>query len=158
MIKINSHILAHFFVHFRYIIFNPKLNLNNSFFLIICLKRYYGMVAPYFNSNFLVETWRNGDQSLNMPSNCTRDQPQVFNVDCVQVAPLGGYTFSYKKDHSKWAVMRGSKGDVACVGDINRQYSQQRRGGGTMCFKSNKSVWNAYRKLVSDSCQAPCGA
>jgi deoxyribonuclease-2 len=105
----------------------------------------------------LVQTWRNGAKDNEMPSNCSRTAPQVFNVDCTTVSALGGYSFRYTKDHSKWGVVK-SGADVACVGDINRQFSQEKRGGGSVCFKSNKKVWSAYRGLVSDSCQAACGA
>lgn len=38
---------------------------------------------------------------------------------------------------------------IACVGDINRQEEQFKRGGGTVCFMDNENVWNQYSKLVA---------
>jgi deoxyribonuclease-2 len=63
--------------------------------------------------------------------------------------PLGkGRAWHYTKDHAKWAISvdepaRGSdtlddragrQDDWICVADINRMASQERRGGGAICF------------------------
>lgn len=39
---------------------------------------------------------------------------------------------------------------IACIGDINRQEEQFKRGGGTVCFMSNENVWRAYSQLVNE--------
>ena len=77
--------------------------------------------------------------------------------------------FSVHHDHSKWAVTSlkteenffgfylkklGFKVDdnvkIGCLGDINRQEDQYRRGGGTVCFLSNENLWEQYYNLVND--------
>ncbi len=64
-------------------------------------------------------------------------------------------SFSVHKDHSKWAVTTSGENstvpasNVACVGDINRQWDQLTRGGGTVCFLNNYNVWSEYHKLVT---------
>lgn len=59
------------------------------------------------------------------------------------------------QDHSKWAITtKGFDDDTsahpfACVGGINRQYSQEKRGGATMCHES-KSLNGAYYDLINE--------
>jgi hypothetical protein len=45
---------------------------------------------------------------------------------------------------------------TVCIGDINRQVSQNVRGGGTVCFEQNNAVFESYRKLLADV--LPCDA
>ena len=64
----------------------------------------------------------------------------------VKGAKLTGYVWSYTRDHAKWAIseqdeergietqQRGQATDWVCVADINRMTSQERRGGGAICF------------------------
>lgn len=59
-----------------------------------------------------------------------------------------GTSWKETQDHAKWAV-GDEKSSTACVGDINRQYSQSKRGGGTLCHKS-KDVWTAFDAIVSE--------
>jgi deoxyribonuclease-2 len=69
---------------------------------------------------------------------------------------LRGYSWSYTRDHAKWAISEevaergvktvqlhdgttladepGTVSDWVCVADINRMTSQERRGGGAVCF------------------------
>jgi deoxyribonuclease-2 len=63
--------------------------------------------------------------------------------------PLGkAVSWHYTKDHAKWAISestsmrgeeltqyrKGRRDDWICIGDINRMVSQERRGGGAICF------------------------
>ena len=45
------------------------------------------------------------------------------------------------------------KGDVVCVGDINRMVSQKKRGGGTICLH-DIGLWKSMRALVAST--DPC--
>ncbi len=66
--------------------------------------------------------------------------------------------FSVHNDHSKWVVTTqfdhsliyydNEFSKIACIGDINRQVDQLKRGGGTVCFANNQNVWLEYHKLV----------
>ena len=42
---------------------------------------------------------------------------------------------------------------MACIGDINRQRSQNGRPGGTVCIE-NEMLWTAFNKAIvkADSC------
>ena len=59
-----------------------------------------------------------------------------------------GVSWKETQDHSKWAVSE-SGARTACVGDINRQYSQAARGGGTLCYESS-DLWSAFDAIVSE--------
>lgn len=105
---------------------------------------YSGLVAPHFKSNLSVETWNNGAGTFD--SNCST-QYKVHNIEQVKFDSLG-LRFSVHRDHSKWTVSDGLNAKVACVGDINRQIDQLKRGGGTVCFLNNERVWKQYFNLV----------
>ena len=115
---------------------------------------YAGLVAPSLKSSLLTETWNNGAGTLK--SNCSSAY-QVNNIEKLKLDILG-LKFSVHNDHSKWAVTSSDdikdKDDdhvkMACVGDINRQEDQYKRGGGTVCFADNIKVWSKYFDLVDD--------
>ncbi len=118
---------------------------------------YSGLVAPSLKSNLYTETWSNGEGT--MPSNCSRDLPyHVVNIEQIKLSVLD-LEFTVHNDHSKWAVtnvddmLRLRDDDevkVACIGDINRQVDQLKRGGGTVCFMDNQQVWSQYHGLVKN--------
>ena len=59
-------------------------------------------------------------------------------------------SFSYKDDHSKWAISEAADGpNLVCIGDINRMKSQESRGGGATCI-SNAVVWQTFKSLVGE--------
>jgi deoxyribonuclease-2 len=118
---------------------------------------YSGLVAPSLKSNLYTETWSNGAGT--MDSNCSKDIAyHVVNIEQIKLTVLD-LGFTVHNDHSKWAVTnaddlkwRGEEDDVrvACIGDINRQVDQLKRGGGTVCFLDNEQVWSQYHGLVVD--------
>jgi deoxyribonuclease-2 len=108
---------------------------------------YTGLVAQNLQSNLYTETWNNGRGTLS--SNCTLDF-HVLNIENVSFESLN-VSFSVHKDHSKWAVTMSKNKTVVCIGDINRQEDQFKRGGGTLCLMNEKNIWSSYRNLVKDT-------
>ena len=109
---------------------------------------YSELVAAYAKSNLFVETWSNGVGTL--ASDCTPMYP-VHNVDKINFKNYKS-NFSIHSDHSKWALSfpltTVATDKYLCIGDINRQSSQFKRGGGTLCFKNNLKVWQAYHDII----------
>ena len=97
-----------------------------------------------------VESWMNGETTNKIPSSCKSDGFDE-DVEDVDVVTIGDGNWTETKDHSKWAV--DSKG-TACVGDINRQYSQAKRGGGSLCY-DKADVFAAFDKIAA-SVANPC--
>lgn len=129
---------------------------------------YSGLVAPNLKTTLLTETWSNGAGTLR--SNCsTNTEYHVLNIESVRIE-AANLKFSVHNDHSKWTVSdltenlshfihaeyddaenyEDQAGQIACIGDINRQKDQFKRAGGTVCFMNNQNVWEEYHKLVSD--------
>jgi Deoxyribonuclease II len=50
------------------------------------------------------------------------------------------YEWSETKDHAKMVTSMKGEGDWVCVADINRQVSQDKCGGGAICFQ-NPRLW-----------------
>ncbi|XP_061184943.1 deoxyribonuclease-2-alpha-like [Saccostrea echinata] len=103
---------------------------------------YDSLVAEKLEDNLFVETWR-----PNLPSNCLTHY-KVYNVKRVEfVHDKHVYWFKSTRDHAKWAIAENKP--WTCIGDINRNHSQLKRGGGTMCLY-HEGVSNQFRKLVKD--------
>lgn len=110
---------------------------------------YHSWVAPTLQSDLLVQFWRRSTGLL--PSDCSPSW-EVLNIDLI--APGQNITFKATEDHSKWAVSIGSSrtrsgtsGGWVCVGDINRDEAEEKRGGGTVC-RQDAVVWKAYRSAA----------
>ncbi|KAL3072658.1 hypothetical protein niasHS_017632 [Heterodera schachtii] len=101
---------------------------------------YSELVAPRLKSSIYVETWLVGRGDL--PSNCSSS----FKVHNVLSVKASKFAFKNTEDHSKWAV--SESGRWTCIGDINRQQSQARRGGGTVCL-SNPKIASLYQSAVA---------
>ena len=107
---------------------------------------YDGLLSGQLKEDLLVETWRvHGASHGDLPSNCSIPY-KVYNIDTMKF-PDQGIQFNTSKDHSKWAVS-DSKGDWLCIGDINRQMTQFKRGGGQVCFQ-NHQAWTSFRNLAT---------
>jgi deoxyribonuclease-2 len=92
---------------------------------------YEDLVAPSLKASLQTETWQNGRG--NMASYCTPNYAyDVENIQNVAIGGAGGVAWKHTQDHSKWAIGVGDA-QFACIGDINRQVSQEGRGGGTVC-------------------------
>lgn len=114
---------------------------------------YHSWVAPALQSDLLVQFWRRSTGIL--PSDCASNW-KVLNIDLL--SPGDRVSYKSTEDHSKWAVSIGGGGGVrgagwVCVGDINRNMAEEKRGGGTVC-KQDAVVWKAYRTaaIKCESC------
>uniref|UniRef100_A0A0K0D8J0 Deoxyribonuclease II n=1 Tax=Angiostrongylus cantonensis TaxID=6313 RepID=A0A0K0D8J0_ANGCA len=105
---------------------------------------WHDLIASSLRTPLGVETWRNG-AAKDIGSQCG-DGANVYDVTKVQL-PSGN--FSSSKDHSKWGVSMKESMPYTCIGDINRQTSQFKRGGGAACIQS-KALWTAlYNSVVT---------
>ncbi|XP_020496092.2 deoxyribonuclease-2-alpha [Labrus bergylta] len=115
---------------------------------------YHSWVAPFLQSDLLVQFWIHSTGIL--PSDCSQGW-KVLDIKVIN--PGQSFTFKASQDHSKWAVSpnaagSGPGGGWVCVGDINRNEAEEKRGGGTVCLQ-DPVVWKAYRNAAQE-CEA-CG-
>lgn len=111
---------------------------------------YSGLVASYYKSPLMVESWLNGI-GTKMNSSCTSSNSVV---DIKEVKPTETCTFSSSKDHSKWTVSMSSTNPVVCIGDINRMESQNSRGGGTLCIP-DADLTKQYTSIINAAGECP---
>lgn len=104
---------------------------------------YSSFVAPNLKTDLLTETWQHGDDNIG-PS-CDGDYT-VEDIAGINLKMCDGssYSFHNSNDHSKFAV--GKEKHYVCIGDINRQTSQYKRGGGTVC-KLDERLWKVFQSL-----------
>jgi len=102
------------------------------------------LVGPALKTDLDVETWRRGADFGDEDSDKKHD---VVDVVAIDLTPLGvPYAWPETKDHAKWASSLKGTGDWVCVADINRQKSQAKRGGGSICFQHSK-LWASLAKI-----------
>ncbi|GMQ27869.1 deoxyribonuclease II family protein [Algoriphagus confluentis] len=98
------------------------------------------LVGPVLGCSMDVETWRRGlvfgDQD-SAPNEKTID---VVDLN-LEKAGIKGIAWTYDQDHSKWGFACESKSFWVVIADINRQVSQEKRGGGGLAF-INFPLWN----------------
>lgn len=95
------------------------------------------LISPELGVDLNVESWRRGAVTESEDDKVSKEE--VEDVMQMSLAKLGlpAYAWKYTKDHSKWGVVSDvdvSKGAWVCVADINRMKSQEKRGGGAICF------------------------
>jgi deoxyribonuclease-2 len=96
------------------------------------------LVGPTLGVDLDVETWRRGVLASTQDSDHVHTSTDVLAID---LSALGvPYGWNYTRDHAKWAV--STTPSWVCVGDINRQISQRKRGGGTICLQ-DAVLWKA---------------
>ena len=90
------------------------------------------LVGPHLKVGLDVETWRRGTVPDAEDSDKKHEVEDVLyiNLSALKV----NYEWHYTKDHAKWGV--SETGDWICVADINRQISQEKRGGGTIWLRN----------------------
>lgn len=93
---------------------------------------YSKFIAPMFQQKLFVQTWR---EKLD-------DDKWVEDIKYVRF--YNGPAFETNIDHSKWAV--ADKDPWTCIGDLNRDEPQFRRGGLSLCLY-DQHVATAFRLL-----------
>jgi len=112
---------------------------------------YEALVAPHFKKDFIAETWQNGVGRI--PS-WKKGKQHAYTIENGAVVGFPGHDqFKESNDHSKWAV--SMDGEVLCVGDINRQEGQTRRGGGTTCISDATYAKQILNVVVADEDGTP---
>ena len=95
-----------------------------------------------------VESWRRGKIPSKEDSNKKDDIVDVIDID---FGTLGfPYAWPETKDHAKWAqsidTQNKPANDWVCIADINRQTSQSKRGGGSICLQ-DPALWSGLSKI-----------
>ncbi|XP_065316101.1 plancitoxin-1-like [Gordionus sp. m RMFG-2023] len=132
---------------------------------------YSDLIAPYYQSNLLSETWQQ-DTKHALNSSCFR-HPTVQNIKGISFNinsndnkisdSQRNISFSEFVDHSKWAVTNPKSfpatskihknsninKPVVCIGDLNRELHQEKRSGGMVCTE-NLQLWNSFRQIIND--------
>lgn len=100
-------------------------------------------VEPRLDANLDIETWRRGK----LPGTQDNDGDHtVQDTLYINLEPLHvKCEWHYTKDHSKLSV--SETGNWVCVADINRQTSQEKRGGGDIGFQHER-LWSDLSRVV----------
>ncbi|CAJ0925664.1 unnamed protein product, partial [Mesorhabditis belari] len=104
---------------------------------------WYDLIVPTMGVSLGVQSWLNG-QATDLKSECG-SHGNVNDIDEITVL---GARFPSSKDHSKWGVSDDARRPIVCIGDLNRQTSQLKRGGGALCIENSK-LWETYRSSAS---------
>jgi len=111
---------------------------------------YEYLVAPYWNSDLQVETWMDG---ANPDPTFCKNATIKYDVMNIRSLKSQGISWTETQDHSKWAVSTHNSLIVTCIGDINRQESQNTRAGGTVCFQQSAVYTSFVNAIVTcDTC------
>ncbi len=97
-----------------------------------------------------VESWRRGTVNKSEQINIPEEVEDVMVMDCTAIGQPT-FNWSYTKDHSKWGAAEqkdidAGKGAWVCIADINRMVSQEKRGGGGLCFEE-PNLWKALNSM-----------
>ncbi|RCN27966.1 deoxyribonuclease-2 domain protein [Ancylostoma caninum] len=103
---------------------------------------WYKFIAPNLKTSMAVETWRNGN-AKNVGTTCG-EKENVYDISVVKVLNA---TYPSSTDHSKWGVSMRETVPAVCIGDVNRQVSQYKRGGGAVCIEDLK-LWKTFHKSI----------
>ena len=121
-------------------------------FMLIAKSRKWGedfwldLVSPELKCDLVVETWRRGTVTPMQDHRSSDYDEDLLNVS-FKVKPPLTYEWHYTKDHAKWAVaLKNETSSLpwVCVADLNRMVSQEKRGGGSLCFQESR-LWEALK-------------
>ncbi|MCP4702631.1 MAG: hypothetical protein GY862_38090 [Gammaproteobacteria bacterium] len=109
------------------------------------------LVGPTLNCDLNVETWRNGtplsfgDYDSNAGKLIDLNTLDILTVNLDHIG-IKGYKWAFTKDHAKWGISTKKEDGWVVVADINRQISQDERGGGGLAFQ-NAYLWDLLRQI-----------
>lgn len=121
-------------------------------FLLTAKSRKWGkdfwldLVSPALQCDLVVETWRRGAVTPLQDNDSKEYDEDVLTLD-FKIPPSINYEWHYTKDHAKWAVaLKNSTSSLpwVCIADMNRMVSQEKRGGGSLCFQEPR-LWQALK-------------
>ncbi|EGR31038.1 protein kinase domain protein [Ichthyophthirius multifiliis] len=105
---------------------------------------YENVVSTHIKSGLIVESWGSPQET---PS--CQGEFQVFSN--LEVAFPKQDEFKQTKDHSKYAISTDQKLHFVCLGDINRQQTQWKRGGGTgQQSQNNQPIGITFEKIIGN--------
>ncbi|XP_072458315.1 deoxyribonuclease-2-alpha isoform X11 [Notamacropus eugenii] len=111
---------------------------------------YAGWLTTALSSDLFVQFWPRTSKVL--PSSCSGPF-RVLNVLELAFPDSTVPPFSATHDHAKWCVALNST--WTCIGDLNRNYAEEHRGGGTLCSQI-PALWKAFWPLPNwSSCCSP---
>ncbi|ETN83806.1 deoxyribonuclease II [Necator americanus] len=112
---------------------------------------WHDFIAPNLKTSMAVETWRSGGAN-DVGSQCGM-KLDVYDISNVTVL---GKSFANSQDHSKWGASMNSEVPAVCIGDVNRQVSQFKRGGGAVCIEDEKLWMTFYHSVAGyEDCAVP---
>ncbi|EGR29926.1 hypothetical protein IMG5_145810 [Ichthyophthirius multifiliis] len=108
---------------------------------------YDNVVTEQLKTGLYVESWGSPQEN----SDCHQQYEVLSNIE---VKMPTGEKYKFTKDHSKYAISSNPTTPFVCLGDINRQNSQWKRGGGTICFR-NGNAYKAFQEImvVQQTCE-----
>lgn len=121
-------------------------------FLLVAKSKHWGedfwldLVSPTLKCDLVVETWRRGKVTPLQDMHSTCFDEDTLSL-CFKFSSSKAYEWSYTKDHAKWAIALKNETNQlpwVCVADMNRMVSQEKRGGGCLCFQE-EALWNALK-------------
>jgi deoxyribonuclease-2 len=107
------------------------------------------LVAPTLKEDFYVESWIRGSAVGNVCKPYKVLDVAELHVDAPANENGDGWNWLESQDHAKWGVGLSATKKWFCVGDINRMTTQEKRGGGALCFQ-DAVVWGKMSGAVVD--------
>lgn len=112
---------------------------------------YANFTSIIFQSNLIIETWMRPYSPSFYPPATVYENVNVQTLHIPSEASIKQFRqvvqWTETQDHAKWAMAQAPAKSMVCVGDINKQPSQYKRGGGTMCL-SHPNVHQAFQELL----------
>lgn len=109
---------------------------------------FYNYLARSLRQNILEQSWPNSPPELPKICNWGRSTVNIIN----SFASANGYTWTNAIDHAKWAIGVEDGGDAVCLGDLNHDAGQLKRGGGLTCmynYGHDPVSWKLHNFLAS---------